>query len=58
MLNAVNVNLIGFAVFTDPEKSLGQIIAIVRQHRGRGGGGPGPGHSPAAVPPALLRQRG
>ncbi len=28
MLNAVNVNLIGFAVFRDPEKALGQIIAI------------------------------
>ena len=28
MLNAVNLNLIGFAVFTDPTKSLGQIIAI------------------------------
>jgi len=28
MLNAVNVNLIGFAVFMDPEHALGQIIAI------------------------------
>ena len=28
MLNAVNVNLIGFAVFTDPERMLGQVIAI------------------------------
>ena len=28
MLNAVNLNLIGFAVFTDPEQALGQIIAI------------------------------
>ncbi len=28
MLNAVNINLIGFAVFADPEKALGQIIAI------------------------------
>ncbi len=28
MLNAVNLNLIGFAVFTDPEHALGQIIAI------------------------------
>ena len=28
MLNAVNINLIGFAVFTDPDKALGQIIAI------------------------------
>ena len=28
MLNAVNINFIGFAVFTDPEKALGQIIAI------------------------------
>ncbi len=28
MLNAVNVNLIGIAAFTDPNKYLGQIIAI------------------------------
>ena len=28
MLNAVNLNLIGFAVFTDPDRALGQIIAI------------------------------
>ena len=28
MLNAVNVNLIGYAAFLDPEKFLGQIIAI------------------------------
>ena len=28
MLNAVNLNQIGFAVFTDPERALGQIIAI------------------------------
>lgn len=28
MLNAVNVNLIGFAAFMDPEHALGQIIAI------------------------------
>ncbi|MCZ6891455.1 MAG: NADH-quinone oxidoreductase subunit NuoK [Chloroflexi bacterium] len=28
MLNAVNLYLIGFAVFTDPERALGQIIAI------------------------------
>ena len=28
MLNAVNINLIGFAVFSDPQGILGQIIAI------------------------------
>ena len=28
MLNAVNVNLVGIAAFLDPEKFLGQIIAI------------------------------
>jgi len=28
MLNAVNINLIGFAVFSDPQGMLGQIIAI------------------------------
>ena len=28
MLNAVNVNLIGLAAFLDPERFLGQIIAI------------------------------
>ena len=28
MLNAVNINLIGFAVFSDPTGILGQIIAI------------------------------
>ena len=28
MLNAVNVNLVGLAAFLDPERFLGQIIAI------------------------------
>ena len=28
MLNAVNVNLVGIAAFLDPERFLGQIIAI------------------------------
>ena len=28
MLNAVNVNLVAFAAFLDPQRALGQIIAI------------------------------
>jgi NADH:ubiquinone oxidoreductase subunit K len=28
MLNAVNINLIGFAAFLDPGKTLGQVLAI------------------------------
>lgn len=28
MLNAVNINLLGYAAFTDPERVAGQIIAI------------------------------
>ena len=56
MLNAVAVNFVAFAVYTDGELFRGMIFAIFVIIDRRGRGRPGAGHHPARLPQPRARR--